>query len=932
MSNAAGPVAPDVTTLNPEGLAGELELIHRKEHRSFNTLVLARMAPQLAELTVRTHKGPLRFQVETAHSELELRAALPDGPDDVPTVVLLDWDPGRLPADLLGRVANGTVYTIARGRRLRGVFSQAQIATELESCRPLVDALLREPGFVRPAPPGGLVTLDHAWRSWLVARKVFGEENEREVTLLLRFTREAPPVGLAGYLAQHPDLHRELDAWLRHAVGLVAPGALRLWIERRGVDAGALAFVLDGARDSLGAHDFVDGMLAARLVELSPSVADNARNEPRMLVAWADLANPLAAQCEDAPERLLRMLEAADSFLPAHDAIASVLARSDYLRVALERRKRALAEALQSALETADDRARRGLITALDALGRHKLREADRDEMSLYERARMAVRLLGWLAARGRDVAFSATESDVVVLTERAEDYVRQGAFADLARRVARGHSVDALGAAIEAVVARADALRDRDDAEFAQKLVRWSELGRPADRVIPVELAIDTFAARFLKDDPQRRLLVLAIEGMGWARAVEFMEALEAARYAPLRWRVPGSEHGAAPPVIAALPSITDVSRAALFAGQLLRPGDALDTSRDAIRLQNHKALRALDVRAPLLVRRDLLSPAGDVSADVIELVARPDRLVALVLEDSNVLLRSLSELLERATLANRAVLLVADHGRAPGVRMERTVRRREYESGGLRWRTWRADSASVEGEVVLGGSYVWRPAGIERVALLARETDSYGVATPEGEQGGATLAEVVTPAILVAADSLADRMRTAYERDAIDPAVEVRPLVRPAWWSLRGDASAPVARVPAPPPRATPRKEPPNAQPALPTLAIEMRPALPTAAPPPAKTSPWETFFASSKALKEAGIRMDPRFVAAIDALDAAGGTLSIDHLASTLGWMPMRAGGIVSSMRMVLNADGTQVVQTDNLTRMVTLDVTALKEIFG
>ncbi len=923
----------NVPTLTPEDLVAELELIHRKDHRSFNTLVFARMQPPLAEVNVRTHKGFLRFRVETARSELEMRAALPDGPDDPPAVVLVDWEPGQLPVDLFGRVAAGRVNTIARARRLRAAFSHAQVASEVEQCRPLADAILREPLFSRPVPPGGLVTLDLAWRAWLVARKVFGEESEREVTLLLRFTRESAPAGLAPFLAQHPDLQRDLEAWLRQTIGPVAPWALRLWLDGKGSVAGALAFVLDGARDSFGAHDFVDGTLDARLNELSKSLADSARAEPRLLVLWADLANVLAAQCEDAPARLLQLLAVADGFLPAHDAIASVLARSDYLRVALERRKVALAEALEAAAESPGDETRRAVIAALDALGRHKMREAVEDQRELYERARMAARLLGWLAVRARDVAFSATESDVVVLTERAEDFVRQGGFADLARRIARGSAQNALGIAIQRVVTQADAQRDRDDVEFAQKLVRWNELGRPADRVVPVEMALDSFAARFLKDDPQRRLLVLVLAGMSWDRAVELLEALEPAQYAPLRWKVPGSEHGGVPPVLAALPTITDVSRAALFAGQLLRPGDALDTSRDALRLQNHKALRALDVKASLLVKRDLRTAAGDLSADAIELVGRPDRLVALVIDDHREMIRPLRELLERATLANRAVLLIADHGHAPGSRMESVVRRREEEAGGMRWRTWHPGASSESGEVVLGGSYVWRPPGIERVALLARETESYGIATNDGEQGGATLSEVVTPAILLAAESLAGRMRTAFDREAVDPAMEVRPLVRPSWWSLRSDATATATtRAPVPPPRTAPRKDPPRTQPALPTFAAELHTAPPAAPQAPPKASPWATFFTDSKALKQLGRRLDPRFTATIDALDAAGGTLSVELLASHVGLLPSRIEGLVASMSEVLNADGTSVIQYDAATRLVRLDLPALKEIFG
>ncbi|MFO0608962.1 MAG: BREX-2 system phosphatase PglZ [Polyangiales bacterium] len=934
--------AVDVPTLGRDDLAVELEQLHRKEHRSFNTLVLARMSPHLDALDVKTHKGLVTFHVETARSELELRAALPAALDEPPVVVLLDWDPGRLPADVAGRVATGRHQTIARARRLRAVFSNAQLSAEVEQCRPLADALLREPGLKAPVPPGGIVTLDEAWRAWLVARKAFGVPGEREVTLLLRFARAAPPDGLRGLLAARPELGAALDGWLRDAIGPVARRSFRLWLDGHGLTAAALAFVLDGARASLGAQDFLDGALSARLAELSPALADEAARDPKLLASWADLADLLAAQCENDAALLQRVLDAADAFLPARDALAQALAGSRYLRVALDRRKANLADALRRAAGSPDDASWRSAVAALEALGQHRSRAIDAGHAALYERALMATRLVGWLAARGRDEAFSATESDALVLSVRAEDFVRQGAFADSARRVARGSEAEPLGAAVQAVVARADAVRDADDAAFGERLVRWCELGRPADRVVPIEGALDRFAVRFLKEDPARKLLVLLLDGMSWDRAVELLESLEAARYAPLRWRASPHDAGLAP-VVAALPTITDVSRAAFFAGHLLRPGDPLDTSRDPLRLENHKGLRALGLKAPLLLKRDLQTQAGDASPDALELVRRGDRLVALVINaiDDQLkagaqtrvahtldTIRPLRDLLEQATLANRAVLLVADHGHIAAARMARVPRATDDVSG-TRWRAHRAQDAAHAGEVVLTGPSVWRPPGVEKVALLARETETYGLASTAGEHGGATLAEVVAPAILVAHESLAERMRTVNERETVDGAMEVQPLARPAWWGLRPESAA---RAPAQGRRPA-RVEAAPVQPALPTMAAELRPEAPAAAAPvAAKESPWAAFFAKSKALQGSGQRVDPRFVAAVAALDAEGGVLSVERLGAEVGVMPSRVEGMVERMREVFNADGTQVVRFDAAARTVRLDVAALKEIFG
>lgn len=933
--------ATDVPVLSRDDLVAELEQLHRKEHRSFNALVLARMSPLLAVVEARTHKGLVTFHVETARSELELRAAIPSTADEPPVLVLLDWDPGRLPADIAGRVATGRHQTITRARRLRSTFSNAQLSAEVEQCRPLADALLREPLLKHPVPPGGIVTLDEAWRAWLVARKVFGAEGEREVTLLLRFARTAPPDGLRALLSERSELGAALEGWLRDALGPVVRRSFRLWLDGHGLTAAALAFVLDGARASLGAQDFLDGALSARLAELSPALADEASREPKLLVAWADLVDLLAAQCEDDPALLQRILDGADGFLPAREAVAQGLARSHYLRAALDRRKASLAEALRRAAEVPDDDSWRAAIAALEALGQHRTRDTDAGHGALYERARMATRLVGWLAARAREGAFSATESDVVVLSVRAEDFVRQGAFADSARRVARGSAAEPLGAAIQQVVARADALRDADDAVFGEKLARWCELGRPADRVVPIEGALDRFAVRFLKEDPTRRLLVLLLDGMSWDRAVELLESLESSRYAPLRWRSSPHDTGVVP-VLAALPTITDVSRAALFAGQLLRPGDSLDTSRDPLRLENHKGLRAIDVKAPLLLKRDLQTQAGDASADALELVRRKDRVVALVINaiDDQLkagaqtrvahtldTIRPLRDLLEQATLANRAVLLVADHGHISAARMTRVARPND-EPSGTRWRSLSAQDAAAEGEITLTGPYAWRPPGAGKLALLTRETETFGLASTAGEHGGATLAEVVAPALLVAHESLAERMRTVNERESVDGAMEVRPLARPAWWSLRVEAPA-VRVVTAARPT---RKDPALVQPALPTMAAELRTEPVVAVPPAPKVSPWGAFFAASKALKASGQRIDPRFVAVVEALDAEGGVLSVDRLGAEVGMMPSRVEGMVERMREVFNADGTQVIRFDAATHTVRLDVAALKEIFG
>jgi hypothetical protein len=935
----------EVPTLSPDTLSAELQHIHRKRHRVQHTLLLARMQPFLDALSVRLDDTPVTFHVAQARCELELRAALPDRLDAPPTVVLLDWDPGRLPADLLGRVATGAVQTIARARRIRGAFSGAPVTTELLEARELVDAIVNEPGFRRPVPPGGLVTLDLAWRSWLVARKVFPQENEREMTFVAHVATSPPPP-LRALLEARPALRQRLDAWLAQELGPVAPWALTLWLEGRGVLAAALAFVFEAARASLGQQDYLDGVLSTQLAALCAPLAKAAQAHPRLLHQWADLAGLLAVQL--GPE-LVPVLNAADKVLPEHEALAEALAQSDALRVALVRRKADLAACLEEAVAAPTPAHRRAALSAMAALQKHRLCEHDPAQKALCERARMAVRLLGWLEDRAQDVPFGAVDSDHGVMAERAEDYVRQGAFVDWARRVARGSTSDRLGQAIGRVVEAADAQRDRDDAQFAHSLVRWNELGRTSERVVPIESALERFAAGFLRGHDARRLLVLVLDGLSWDGAVELLESLEGSSFAPLRWRMPGHESVFVAPMVAALPTITEVSRAALFAGRLLGPGDALDSGRDPQRFAQHRALQAFGARPTLMLKGALQTLAGDASKEALDLIARDDRVVAVVVnavddslkagrqtraEFSLEAIKPLRDLLERAALARRAVLLVADHGHVSGARMTRLPSAASETPGGTRWRAAVQDGAADAGEVSTTGPYVWRPPGFARLRMLCQETVAYGLGVHAGEHGGVTLAEAVAPAVLVGAASLADRVRAASDTEApADFDLEVRALPRPAWWRVDDVASLePVARPAPAAPR--PRKEVP-AQIPLAGLDVPLRPAPPprkSAVTAEATTSPWEGFFARSKVLKEMGRKMDPRFVAAIDALASEGGTLSIDRLARSLEMIAPRIEGLVASMSELLNADGTRVIHYDAVKRVVCLDEAALREIFA
>jgi hypothetical protein len=146
-----------------------------------------------------------------------------------------------------------------------------------------------------------------------------------------------------------------------------------------------------------------------------------------------------------------------------------------------------------------------------------------------------------------------------------AQDYLTDGAYADFARDRARGVEDTALEAAIARVVAKADESRDGDDARFAAAYAGWLASGSPAsEHVVPIHEGLERYVERFLRDGAHRKLLVLRLDGMSWANAVELLQSCEEVAYAPLR-----SGRAAFRPMLAAMPSITGVSRSAFFGGK---------------------------------------------------------------------------------------------------------------------------------------------------------------------------------------------------------------------------------------------------------------------------------------------------------------------------------------------------------------------------
>ncbi|MDO9020474.1 MAG: BREX-2 system phosphatase PglZ [Myxococcales bacterium] len=931
-----------MTTESPElreqDIVSELQYIHRRERRSLDTALFGRSA--LSEVQAEVLGATRRFRVVAVRCELDLRRALVPR-EGAPLLALVDYPAGRLPADLAGRLATGAVKNVSTESRLRRRFGGVSLHPDVQRQRALCDALLEDGAPVALPAGAAQLDLDTAWRVLLHARAGFPSDGPATLSRLLSHASTAsPPSSWLALGTAHPELRAALSGWLARAIDPAAPALWNAWEQGFGEPIAALTLLLGPVAPRLGSSAYLRLQARVWLARVSPSLADAIGADVGALSRWGEAEAPLLRRLEqEAPRVVTALVRAADDLVhpDAGEAeVRSAVAPSTVLGLAWTLAQDAFGASLSACLATPSKEAFERSRELLRAVERHRQAATHPD---VVERAQMGLRLLGWRAQRP-DLAYLRTDgAPWEVAIRLAQDYVAQGGFADLCRRCVRGASEGTLGRALTDVEEEADRLRDEDDRAFAEGLRAWSGGGRRSEQAVPIERALEVFGADFLRDGPHRKLLVILLDGAAWANVVELLTDLETRGYGLLRWRPKRALAGAAaPPVLAALPTVTQVSRAAFFAGKVPEAGDTRPTSADPTRFAANTALRKVADGAKLLLAPELQTAAGGASPESLRLVRGDGRVVGVVVNaiDDQLhgsrqvrvrytldAIKPLADLLRAATEAGRAVLFAADHGHVPGARLRSVGARGEGHEA--RWRVLREGESPSAAEAVFQGDGVWSPRAGQRVALRTQETDVWGIASGDGAHGGATLAEVVAPAVMVVGTNLA-RSTLEAEQDA---GLEAQPLPRPRWWEL--EWSAPAKR----PVESSPPREPPR-QPALPTMVIEPpRPVV--AAPVPAPVaSRWSKLLLGSAAYVELPTpqkeRLRSQVVPLVDALMEREGRMDIGALERALKLLPGRGEGVVSVVSEILNLEGYPVLTFDPATRLVTLDATQLSLLHG
>lgn len=905
----------------------EIDRISRRTHRSKLVALYGRGESSEFEL------GGQRWRIVPTRCELDLREHMPRPEEqrEEGNVFLIDWTPDLLPLDLACRLAGGRLYHVAREARLAALFGARQVGPGLAGT-----ALIRlflSGAVLPPRKIQGLtLTPQAAWTSLLEARFGLSESVIASPGALLAWAISDNQGPAFLRQAETDDLwrnvRRELCEWIRTNAGqatLVVWQAWELGLSVRLVEA---LLLMESAREAGNA--FLSGQLVGMLAAWLPSLAEAIRETEAELIDTATLNTALPAD----REALLGILEASQALADAA-GLGELSKASLRLPGGHVAREQALGAAVRAFLaETCSDKAAK-VLEALQGLEAHTLDAHLRPEDHQSARKNLG-RLSLWLAQRETPMHPGTRWQPAVDLAQR---YSEEGGYVEWARqqlRGLRGAEDSLLKAARELEHRATQALRD-DHRTFAEAYVSWIEAGKPSPGAVPIEDLGKQVIAPFIKGGSRRRLLVVLMDGMSWATAIQVLTRLTSARrWKPIAWRRE-SWHGVLPlpPVLAAVPTLTELSRGAFFAGKTDPKFYDEGTDKDPARWQNHRALAETfgEKAAPLFLRRDLLSghdlvdevrgaikgecPAVAVVVNAIDEDLRGSVQVAKDYSLTPVL--PLEALLDAAEEGERVVLLVADHGHVLGDGTRPLEGRMGPKRvGGARWRALAPNEAPSAEEVVLPPG-TWVPRGWNRVATLwdpavVNRSANYG------EHGGLSLAEAVAPAILIAPDWLERAIPD-------DPHLAVRALPVPDWWELR--IQRPVIRpVDTPPERPVQLARP--TQPALFDLGATEPPKPQMASVPPfiAALRRSVAFQNQIAGLTAAEVE---RVLSWLTVLIHAGGTMPSGDFATAAGVRAHQVAGVVARMG-VLNADGFAMVEHDHVGRRVVLHRSRLVQHYG
>ncbi|MDW9414209.1 BREX-2 system phosphatase PglZ [Sinorhizobium meliloti] len=822
-----------------------------------------------------------QFRIVWCESALEIREALAgieDGPD-ARLLLITHLEDSLLGADVVARFPRGRLMATSRWDALRAAFSARDLDPRLRGQDWLSDLLLdRPPAAGYPPVPGGVLDLDTAWR-FCLEHAVGLPDARADVGALLAWT--AGEGNLDRFEALPQTTQEKILEKVASEGGCAAALVARAVSAGHGADALAIGLACGVIFAPTGPSEY----LRDAAIRLEPAFGGG-RIAPDAGSMLADAAGRVIARL-DAPVAQVHQARASVWLNTVRATEQAGLSRA--LTAGLEARLITAAEAISQAAESTGTQ---GLARATQLVRLTLDHERAGDHRARLERLEMAARLCRWLSGSRRSIAgFGGA----------AKAYAEEGGFVDWARASLRaGDSVPAVAAAYARLRELAGIRREEENRAFADLLRDWNAGGAGGEETLPIERTLDSIVAPLAAHAP---VLLLVLDGLSFPVARPLVADIARQGWIEL------SPEGrvSPPPLVAALPSVTEVSRTSLLSGRLVRGNAAAERAAFGAHQRLREVSRA--GKPPILFHKADLGAGPELNERVrTALTDMGQRVVGIVhnavdaqlagsdqieLLWSTEVLRQVAPLLRAAREAGRLVILTSDHGHV----LDAGTTHVQGRPGDR----WRSGENARDGEFEVRDGRVMSPDGTRRAVLVWSERLRYS-AKRSGYHGGGSPQEVLVPlAVLTSGPA---------PRDWVEA-----PPSEPEWWSEGGALPATASVTPSPPSRRPETRQigrfemTPSAEAWIDALLVS-----PT--------------YVAQRGLAGRGAPDDAVVRELLSALAARGGRLSRTALAQALQLPAFRAAGLVNAAKRVLNVDQAQVLSLDATADEVILNIRLLR----
>lgn len=857
-----------------------------------------------------TWTGPERMTIDGVEhlilpcmSDLQMREALlrAEG-ENKPSVLLCTMSDDAVGDDVMDRLAKRRVFSPQVREIVAELFSVKpdKIDPRVLKSKVLMNTLLEWVPVEGYQPvAGGTLDLQTAWLTLL--GRMIGEPVETpSLTSFLEWSLSETT--LRKFTAMNADLKAAFVEWLARSKG----ESVRFMMAAIDTDYGgdlvpigaALGLVFDPKHHRSAEHQTARGRLERYF--------QHREIDPESARVWSRVSETILSQMKDGSETSMRrqLLNRVDELLDKLGVKASAWA-SDLSPVGLEQRYQQVGQALREALAAKSSSGLDQVRGGITLIRKHLLGEADAERLTRVE---MAARLIRWLQTT--EMSPNGKSLDAMVV-----DYHQDGGFIDWARNsLKETDESPEVQKAYDAILKRVEERAHHFEESFALELQDWTRSESQSDRFTLIEDVLKTVVAPVAKQQP---VLLLVLDGMSVAVFRQLLQDI-------LRqdWAEVVHEGASLPrPVLATLPSVTSISRRALFLGKL----DPGTNGTEEGEFQKNDLLfhgSGSQVRPQLFKKGDLSDDAqGGIASKVRSAIAdRKCRVVSVVInaiddhldsgDQVNLLwtrntIRGLRDLLRLASESERLVIMTSDHGHVLDFGTKQVPSAKDGR--GDRHRI--ADGAVVEGEREFEGSRVYQATGINRITLACSAGIRYG-AGKRGYHGGANPQEMVVPLAILSdvRANVAEGWRQV-------------PTYQPGWWAITASDVAPA-------PLAKPKPE-------------KVVQGLDLFEQPLKKTAPaaggWidvllqcPIYLEQSK-LAVRGAPADDLMSKLLKGLDSRGGTAVKQALAQELGMPPFRVDGLIQNVSRILNVDGYEVISFDRASDTVSLNMGLLRTQF-